>query len=81
MGGRRKAMKKLLAIGSLLLTSAAVLATPALAADRDDFARPNESTYQARIDQRRRDDRIERERREYVRRDVRDFHSDRDGGR
>ena len=74
-------MKKLLAIGSLLLTSAAVVATPALAADRYDYARSNDYAYRARTERERREARIERERREHERRDVRDVRWHRDGFR
>jgi hypothetical protein len=71
-------MRKIIAIGSLLLTSAAVLVTPALAAGRNDYyARPN-MTYQARIEQQRRDVRAVRDSRAHDRRDWRDYHYDYD---
>jgi hypothetical protein len=46
-------MRKIIAIGSLLLTSVAAVATPALARDRDDVYVNRE--YQVRADQHGRD--------------------------
>jgi hypothetical protein len=46
-------MRKIIAIGSLLLTSVAAVATPALARDRDDVYVNRE--YQVRAEQDRRD--------------------------
>jgi hypothetical protein len=68
--GRRKKMRKLFAIGTLLLSSAAVFAAPAAAYDRDDYnnhARIEEKARfeKARFDTRRRDDRRERDAREW----------------
>ena len=72
-------MRKLLAIGSLLLTSAAVIATPALARDRDDTVRPSAYTVQSRVERERVAGRVNRERREQERREVRVVRTYRDG--
>ena len=79
-------MRKILAIGCLLLTSAAVVTTPARAEVRDDCVRPSDYSYRmdynsrTPVEHERRDVRDVRDRRDNERRDVRDFHSYRDGG-
>jgi hypothetical protein len=73
-------MKKIFAIGTLLLSSAAVFAAPAAAYDRNDYVR-HETVVRVdhdRYDWRVRQERLERERRERELRDVRYAHSLRD---
>ena len=76
-------MKKLLAIGTLLLSSAAVLVTPAAALDRNDYVSPS-YTNNPRFEHR--ETRMERERRERLERLRREHERDwrynhYDGGR
>lgn len=73
-------MKKIFAIGTLLLSSAAVFASPAAAYDRDAYVNraPAVRVDHDRDDWRVRNERLERERRERERRDVRYVNSLRD---
>ena len=66
-------MNKLLAIGTLLLSSAAVLVTPAAALYRDNYVSPS-YTNNVRVE--RRETRIERERRERLERLRREHERD-----
>ena len=71
-------MKKIFAIGTLLLSSAAVFASPAAAYVRNDYGNYNNHVRieeKAREDARLRDQRLERERRERELREVRYEHS------
>ncbi len=68
-------MKKLFAIGTLLLSSAAVFAAPAAAYDRNPYTDHARIEEKARVDARAR---LERDRREQERREVRYVHTVRD---